>query len=83
MCVGKILREGMALVAVAEAAIDAQPDIQPVHLITQREQDIPQREAVFATADRHQNAFVAREHVIFLDDAVGLLVDPLDEVRAA
>ena len=57
--------------------VDAQPDVQPVRLIAEPQQHIPQRERILAAAHRHEDALVAREHFIFFDGAFGLRDKPL------
>jgi len=79
----EVLNETVGFVAIIHAAVDAQPDVQPIDPVPQRQQNVPQREAVFAAANGDEDAFIGREHVVFLDEALRLLVDPFDIMRAA
>jgi hypothetical protein len=42
-------------------------DVQAGGFVSEIDQDIPERETIFAPGDGHQQAVVVREHVLFFD----------------
>jgi len=83
MAVGEGADAGVRGAGVAGAFVNAEADVQPVRAVAQRQQDIPQRQAVLAAGDGHQHALLAGEHPVVVDEAPGLLLHPGDEVRLA
>src|SRR6476646_4424710 len=64
-------------------AADPQVDVEPVRLVPQLEQNIPQCQAVFPARDCHENAIVFSEHFFGLDRPRHLVMDKTREATFA
>jgi hypothetical protein len=65
-------RSGVVAGAVA-VLTDAEAEVQPVDLVAEVEQHVPEGEAVLAARDGDEHAVVGREHVELVDGPLDLL----------
>ncbi len=79
-----LLGEGAGVLTRSLAVVaDAEPDVQPVGLVAELDQDVPHGQAVLAARHCHQHLVVGREHLEMLDRLDHLAPAQLQEVLGA
>ena len=78
------LREGACLrLGRVRVRADAESEVEPLGVVAELDQGVPEGEAVFPAGDRDEDALVLLEHVLALDRPLHAALEEEDEARLA
>ena len=80
---GEVFGQALRFARVGQPAVNAQADVQPVGLVSEPVQHVPQAERVLAARNRHEEPRLRPEHAVLLNEALGLFGQPLQVMLPA
>ncbi len=82
-CGCELLAELPGIFRIGVLIVATEIKIQSIHVLAQLPQDVPHGERILPARYSHQQTFVFGEHVIFFDDAFGLVEHPFQVMLLA